>query len=565
MKLNKKTYIGLLLLMSGSLCCISCEDALTENPDSYYTREDFFTNSSNASLAITGIYYALTDIYGDKDGQGLPCSDDIYYPSGGAVTDNTRRDIGQYMLTSSNAWIEAVWKGKYEQLNRANYCIANIEQMHGYSKDDELKKLVAEAKFLRAQAALDLVRYWGDVPFKTVYSSDYQNAYQPRTDREEIYDQIVEDLNVAKEALPWADKSATPEKASQGAARALLMRALLARTGYSLQMDGTLTRPSDEVRKQYFKDIISEWEAFEENGYHGFYEGSYEALFRSFSEGTLDCKESLFEVAFYYPGTKGNWGTYNGPFVAAPKLNSSSESEKFMGRANGTYRVVPEWKSFFETDTKGNAIDQRRDVAVCTYRYNWDGEEYKHVKVEEKNGRNWYPGKWRREWMPIGYKDPNCTDVNYCLLRYADVVLMAAEAYNETGNTPKAWELLNKVRARAGATEVNSIDEYKAVHPNLYALPFFNNGGADDFRTALYWERGFELAFEGHRKYDLIRWGVLAEALQLFGKNTSVNTDTSVNYLAGQNFRKGKHELFPIPLDEMQVNFKLEGKNNPGY
>ena len=87
---------------------------------------------------------------------------------------------------------------------------------------------------------------------------------------------------------------------------------------------------------------------------------------------------------------------------------------------------------------------------------------------------------------------------------------------------------------------------------------------ADDagkFRTALYWERGFELAFEGQRKYDLIRWGVIKEALTLFSSRSSVKS----SYPAGDNFQKGKHELFPIPLDELQLNPMFESKNNPNY
>lgn len=98
-------------------------------------------------------------------------------------------------------------------------------------------------------------------------------------------------------------------------------------------------------------------------------------------------------------------------------------------------------------------------------------------------------------------------------------------------------------------------------------MPYFNSGSAaDDFRTALYWERGLELAFEGQRKYDLIRWGILAQALKLMDeKGTAANSGSEKAYVAADNFKTGQHELFPIPLDEIQVNYKLENKNNPGY
>lgn len=132
-----------------------------------------------------------------------------------------------------------------------------------------------------------------------------------------------------------------------------------------------------------------------------------------------------------------------------------------MGRANGFFIVVPEWRNFFE------ASDKRRDVAICTYRYTWNGTKKEHVK-EERSAGSWYVGKWRREWMPkeSWNKNINYADVNYCPLRYADVVLMAAEAYNETGtDRQKAWDLLNSVRTRAEATSITeaNYDEMMSI------------------------------------------------------------------------------------------------------
>lgn len=546
----------LIYFLLAGLSFTSCQDMLEENPDSYYKREDFFVNAGNAELAVMGIYNVLPTIYGDKDGMVFPCSDDTYYVNG-TTSDNTRRDIAHYILKPSNTWIYTVWKGKYEELNRANYTINGIESMKGYNNDETLKKFVGEAKFLRAQASFDLIRYWGDVPFKTTYTDGYEDSYLPRTDREDIYDQVIEDLKFAKENLPWATESSSPERATQGSARALLMRVLLTRAGYSLRPDGTLKRPDENLRKEYFESVITEWEAFKANGYHDFYNGGYVELFKGFSAGVLNSKESLFEVAFLVNKNKGIWGTCNGPLVDAPNI-LPTESGKFMGRANAMFRVVPEWKDFFEEN------DVRRDVMVCTHSYSWDAEAYNHKLVEQKNRKNWYPGKWRREWMPIGYTDPNNTSVNYCMLRYADVVLMAAEAYNELGETSIAWDLLNSVRERAGATKITS-DNYSTLlkSPKVYNLDFIDDSDeVGRFRTALYWERGFELAFEGQRKYDLIRWGILKEALVLFGDNTNSQVNS---YVAGKNFQKGKHELFPIPEDELQINYKLDNQNNPGY
>lgn len=549
-------YFIYISALAAAVSLTACSDLLTEDPDSYYERDEFFTSVDKVEMAVTGIYNALPAIYGERDGMSLPASDDIYYPNG-TTSDNGRRDVGHYTVRTNNTWVSGVWDGKYNVINRANYTISGIETMKSWQSNEALMRLRAEAMFLRAQSALDLVRYWGDVPFKTTYTDGYENAYGPRVPRSDIYDIIVADLKNAVEHLPWADEVGTPERASKGAARALLMRALLSRAGYSLQPDGTLSRPDGATRRMCYEEVVRQWEAFEASGVHGFCDTGFDGLFMGFSEGTLDTRESLFEIAFLTGKNNGYWGTYNGPAVTAPQI-STTENAKYMGRANAMFRVVPEWKGFYEES------DVRRDVTICTYSFAWNNDSKSHVKTDQRNPRNWYPGKWRREWMPPGYADPNKTDVNFCILRYADVVLMAAEAYAELGDAPKAWELINRVRERAGATAVTSAnykDFYKA--PKVHDLPFISDSDeAGRLRTALYWERGFELALEGIRKFDLLRWGIMGDALKLFGEKTDSRI---ISYTAGSNFIKGKHELLPIPQDEMQVNKYLQNINNPGY
>lgn len=538
----------------------SCE--LDEKPTSYYEKDAYFQTYNHAKMAVVGIYdcLAIDKHYGQFE-MAMPASDDTYYING-TGTDNTRRDIAHYTVKTTNTWIADLWKYKYMGIDRANYAIENIKKMEGYEESTELQELVAEARFLRAFLAFDLVKYWGDVPFKTEYTFSYNDINNGRVSREEIYDYIIDDLNFAKNNLQQASAELSPEVPSQGAAHVLLMRVYLQRAGYSLQQNGNLTRPDEAKRKEYFEAVITEWTTFQSKGYHGFYDGdnSFKELFIGYSAGVLNSKESLWEIAFNptgsgYKDNSGTWATYNGPLVEAPGAGAPKE---VMGRANAFFRVMPAWKDFFE------ANDKRRDVMICDYQYKWDADKKAHKKTVNKKLQDWYPGKWRREWMPLGFIDPNNTGVNYCPLRYADVVLMAAEAYNETGNTPKAWELLNDVRGRAGATKTNSLQEYKNVQKKLYDLPFFNGGdNADNFRTALYWERGFELAFEGQRKYDLLRWGILGDALKLF--QTKMDKSLNGKYVAGDNFVKGKHELFPIPLGELQANPALNNQNNPGY
>ena len=561
MKKYNLLYTALTLL---TVFFASCEDMLTEKPNSSYDKDGFFSTEAKADMAIMGIYNSISDYrhYGYYE-MAAHASDDTYYLAR-TGSDNQICDMVHYTTSSTNEWVKWLWALKNQGIDRANMTISGIQGMDGYGENKNLYALEGEARFLRAFLAFDLVKYWGDVPFKTDYSSGYDDAFGGRVNRELIYDQIIEDLNFAKSNLEWATAASSPERATQGAARALLMRVWLQRAGYSLQQNVQMTRPDDATRKRYFEAVLNEWEEIQKNGYHGFYDGGYEALFKSYSEGVLNSKESIFEIAFFHQqGSRngGAWGIYNGPQVAEPTGISPTEANNYMGRANGFFITVPEWKAFFEES------DARRDVSICTYRYTWANNQ--HTKQERSAG-SWYPGKWRREWMTpeTRNKNMNYGDVNLCVLRYADVVLMAAEAYNETGSTPEAWRLLNNVRQRAGATAYTdaNYEELMAARKKTHALPFISDGDAQGkFRTALYWERGFELSFEGQRKFDLIRWGVLADALKLFGEKSSVNKKDNKPYPAYQNFVTGKHELLPIPLAEIQSNPKLEGKNNNGY
>lgn len=597
MKKNKLVYVLGALLSMG---VVSCD--LTEKPTSFYEMDTYFTTADKAKMAVIGIYDCLA-AEGSYGQYVMPfaSSDDMYMVRGTATGDGTRRDISHYALTSSNTWVASVWNYIYEEIDRANTAIAGIEKMPGYENSDELKELVAQARFLRAFLAFDLVRYWGDVPFKTTSTGSFGDTAQPRTEREKIYDQIIIDLDFAKIHLKPGNEVASSEVPCRGAARALLMRVYLQRAGYSLdRTTRTLTRPDDATRKNYFDAVIEEWKAFGTEGYHNFYGAGYEELFKNYSKLVLNNQESLWEIAFEpNNGQKDNagyWATYNGPLVDAPDAGSGAANQNFFGRANAFFIVLPYWGDFYDDN------DVRRDVNFVDYVYRWVKKDKAQVKMSvcQEISKNMYryPGKWRREWMAPGFVDPNHTGVNYCPLRYADVVLMAAEAYNEINDTPKAWELLNDVRARAHATEINSSNYASLMKaPKVYDLPFISDGDeAGKFRTALYWERAFETAYEGQRKFDLIRWGVLGDALRaaqtyiegweeganLFkdvdknGKPTKLEEGESPavwdpvvwatqNYVAGHNFVDGKHELLPIPLAEIQSNAQLNGENNPGY
>lgn len=559
----KKSWTA--LMASVILVLTGCNDTLTEKPAGSYDEETYFDSAEHAEMAIYGILSSISDYthYGWYE-MATPASDDMYFTSR-TNSDNGIHDVVHYIATSTNSVTEKLWQLKYQALDRANRAIAGIEGMPEYGKSEKLKQLAGEARFLRALMAFDLVKAWGDVPFTTECTSTYEESFRPRTPREEIYDQIETDLEEAASRLLWASAGGSAERATAGAAHALMMRVEMQRAGYSLQLDGTISRPNESDRWNMFTKVIKHWETIESQGYHGFSAGGYDGLFKDLSYGKPENRENMWEVAMVQEQGRRNgsaWGIYNGPAVSEPTGIPSNEASTYMGRSNAMFIVVPEWREFYEEN------DVRRDINICTYRYNWNAEDREHVK-QERNNTSWYVGKWRREWMnPTDWnKNINYGDVNFVVLRYADMMLLAAEAYAETGETDKAWTLISKVRERSGASPVNSSSFSKVYNKALIShKPTFmgDNSELGKIRQALYFERGFEMCFEGVRKYDLLRWGCLYEALCLFGETSMVNAN-KLAYPAYRNFVKGHSELQPIPLKEIQSNPKLEGKNNPGY
>lgn len=547
--MKKLVYVSFILLF---IIVCSCVDTLTESPDSLYDLKNYFTNSDKANRAVLGVYdvFAKTQHYGHSE-MAAQAADDIHYLRDGASNDNSVRDISHYKFSTSNTTVEQLWQYKYMGIERANFALAGIRQMDLFKGGDQtLIKYEGELLFIRALLAFDLVKMWGDVPFKTSPTSLISEAYNPRVPRETIYQQIETDLDSAIVRLPWATASSSPERATKGAAHGLMMRVQLTRAGYSLKMDGTITRPDESLRQIYLNKAKSSWEAIRDNGYHGFYDKGYIQLFKDFSGQVLNSKESLFELAFqplsmgsYYEDT-GYWGVFNGPTV---DLGSK------WGRANSFFRVIPEWKNFYATG------DVRRDVNICTYKID------KSNNLVSVGTTEFSPGKWRREWTTSTYVDINGSSINFCLIRYSDVVLMAAEVYNELGNSSDAITLINTVRKRAGAEEIKSdLANYTSLFksPKVWDLDFIDDSAIDGkVRTILYWERGFELCYELLRKNDLIRWGYLSKAIQMTGLKSSVKT----YYYAKDYFKTGMHELLCIPLNELQINSALENKNNPNY
>ncbi|TZF86101.1 RagB/SusD family nutrient uptake outer membrane protein (plasmid) [Pedobacter sp. BS3] len=526
----------------------SCKKWLEEKPYSLYSTNTYFTSVDEATKAVLGVYEAMSNLntYGFYMSLVYDIDSDIAQMDGSGLS-NDNRTIAHYNVTPNHSYILASWKLLYQGIDRANLVIQKIPEMALYqngsdSQKTELKRLLGEAQFLRGLYYFDLVRLFGDVPFKLKFTEATDDMQPARTDREEIYDQIITDMKAAEEVVPWASAKATDERVSKGAVKGILARVYLFRGGYSLRQNGTMQRPANY--KDYYAAALQETKEIMQSGEHAL-NTSYENIFRNYCNLTLEPKESMFEVALYNTtganANSGYIGTWNSPICDA----ASS-----YGRANSFYKVIP---LFQKSYAKG---DLRKDVAVAAFQITATNtiSAFDTTK-SNSNDAKWAPGKWRRNWQGTSYKDQNNTDINWVLLRYADVLLMRAEAENEVNDGPNsdAYNAINMVRRRGFGKDINTVDPTVDLPGGL---------NKEDFLARVQKERAYELCFEGWRRMDLIRWNILGSTLR--ATEAAVKKYRSnFPYVAGTYFVDNKHELYPIPQKERDLDPNLT--QNPGY
>lgn len=500
--------------------------------------------------AVLGVYEVMSHnkTYGFYMSLVFDIDSDLGFMEG-ANFSNDNRTLAHYNSAPTHNYTTDAWREIYRGIDRANVAIDRIPKMDllntgSETEKAELKRCLAEAKFLRGLYYFDLVRFFGDVPFKTTSTKAEDDMKLPRTDREIIYDQIIKDMTEAIEDIPEVSAKSNDERVSKGAVKGVLARVYLGRGGYSLRQNEQMERPSNYL--DYYREARRLTKEIIDGGQHEL-NASYETVFKNYAELKLEPKESMFEVAFYnvsgQAANSGFIGTWNSPIVAAGAS---------YGRANAFYRISPLLYN------KYNNADTRKDIAIATYEINVSGQKIDLSTQNLANTRKWTPGKWRRDWQGTSPKDLNNTDINWVLLRYSDVLLMFAEAENEIngpGNNAEgdAYWYLNMVRRRAYGVDVNTVSALADLPSNL---------DKNQFLEKVKEERALELCFEGFRKFDLIRWNELGVSLRNAERDLKLLIP-SFPYIAGTYFVDNKHELYPIPQKERDININLT--QNPKY
>lgn len=539
----------------------SCADFLKGEPEVAFSKETFFVDTVKLSMASLGVYEILSQevTYG-RDIPVLDVGADLMLTrtlSASPIGTNPTQ-IGVYNISPTAGYIAGVWHQLYNGVNRANVAISNSQKLLSSSNaavQKSARKYVAETKVLRAFYYMDIVRRWGDAPLRTE-ETILENSYSVRVPKKLIYDQIIRDLEEAVLDLPWHDEDPSMEgRLNKGSALGLLARACLFAGGYSLDMDGVMRRP-DNYMDYYTKAEIYTYELVN-SGKHAL-NPSYENVFYNLCQNVLEPKESMFEIDFAY---------LNGNTTHVGRIGSYTIGVTIIGK-DDLYNVKPQIFTHYHAYSKYDAADLRGDLSVA--RYALKGIDFTPDLIATNNSTDWGIAKWRRDWHSPKPLNRNYTDVNYPMLRYAEVLLMRAEALNELngGPTDEAIELVNKVRRRGygkGLDEPSSLADV----PAKYLV------NKDAFFNFLTEEYAREFLGEHGRKFHLIRWNLLKQKLDEVGDFFDLPENYKVyhslkcvengGFLARQLFVTGKHELWPIPFSEVTTSNGHITTNNPGY
>jgi tetratricopeptide (TPR) repeat protein len=502
------------LVLAGIGIASACADYLDVPVNGQVPDTEFYKTDSDAVIALSAVYDGLSNSYNHIWAsmyllREIP-SDDTH--AGGADGNDQagHQQIDDFIHESTNDQILPAWRNQWATIYRANKVVDRT------TGDSPLKKrVIAEAKFLRAFIYFDLVTFWGKVPLvlTEVLPADYATLKE-REETSVIYAQIEKDLTEAIVDLPERNEygGADRFRASKGAAQALLGKVHLYQEEYDEAAD-------------LFDAVIATGE----------YELERLAIF-NFSKSTEFGKESLFEIN-YVSTQQYDWGNY--PWGGPTEDNIIVQ---LMGPRNvdGTPFSAPAGDSITLGWGFCNPTGELYDAYVDAGDVNRRMTFVQSVAEFQGAGGIWTPDDWdfdgvlRRKYGHFTTDSgPPITELNHTtnwrLIRFADVLLMAAEAHalKDTPDEAQALEYLNDVRQRPGTN-----------------LPDVVGASGAALFDAIVLERRLELSFEGHRFADLVRWGLADDELSDLG------------------FTSNKNELYPIPNQDV---IAIGMEQNPNY
>lgn len=539
--MNKKYSLAVLALGSLALGATvsSCEDFLDQTSESELTTETVFNSVYYTGLRINKTYGLLGQ--DQTYSQVIPIvaglNTDIELVDGlGASnsTANSERGVMNYNATPQ-MWekgLKRVWEGLFGIIEDCNLNIEGIRASSltngGGSEQTQMRRYLGETLTLRAMCYLDLIRLYGDVPLKLESSkSDLSNVYNSKADRDVILDSLLLNLEEAIELLPWAYDASdyTTERITRGYACALYAQVALTRAGYAIRESakaGYVTatensdptyptqRPDDATRKSLYEKALVKLTAIINSGKHSL-NPSFEDEWYQVNQRTLDAvyKENIFEIPMGLSVT-GELG-----YTVGVRINGASTQYGPKGNSSGKLKIT--CMHLYSYDP----ADTRRDITCANYELKEEDGVLKEKTIDNKPFEiycaKWDIRKMNEAWRQaaLASTEKVMTGINVIRMRYSQVLLLYAETLNELAGPDAGYAGYAGITARQAVAMVHTraFDQADKSSAEAWvaALPSDKDGFLD---KGIAQEHAWELAGEGIRKFDLIRWNKLVSKIQ---------------------------------------------------
>lgn len=570
----------LLTLVTCTVFLVSCKDEFLEvNPTGSLANAQLATKAG-AEGALIGAYSALNGTFGNRfEGPNHWITGSICGGDANKGTDpgdySAINPIQRYETDATSGDLNNFWRSRYEGISRANEVLRLVAQATDVTAEDAAR-MNGEARLLRGHYYFDLKKHFNSIPYidETLVTGE-EIALVPNTPN--VWDKIEADFQFAFNNLPETMSQAG--RNNKWAARAYLGKAYLYQGKWS-------------EAKAAFDDVIANGQTVngKKYGLVPFYAEIYNAANDNHEEAVFDVESAMnsgsTQNANYfddlnYPYNTGSDGPGNCCGFNQPSFDLANAFRTSAGLPllDGSYNddanaLVHDYNIETSDDFTPDAgpVDPRLDHSIGR-------RSIPYLDWIPHPGKAWirnqaYAGPYSpKKYIYYKSQENTLTDgsswtrgyatMNYTIIRFADVLLMAAEAEVELGNLEKAREYVNMVRARAANPDswVKNPDGTDAANYQieLYNDPWTDQGVA---RTAVRFERRLELSGEGHRFFDLVRWGIAAETLNAYLANEA---KILVTKFGGASFTSGKNEYFPIPQTQIDIQGSDVLTQNPGY
>ncbi|QMU27535.1 RagB/SusD family nutrient uptake outer membrane protein [Adhaeribacter radiodurans] len=575
--MKKSIILGSSILLS---ILSSCSDSFLDvKPKAALTIDALTTNKGVNSLLVGA--YSLLDGWATAEGAyrsyqssadnwvyGSVASDDAY--KGTIAGDQPPISlIEQGNISSDNIYFRGKWRGMYDGIARTNDVLQTLAKVTDVT-DAERLQITAEARFLRGHYHFELKKMFNMVPYidETIYNPNDLESTK-KTNTEDIWPKIVADLTFAYDNLP--PKQTQPGRASKWAAGATLAKAYLFQKKYTeakTLLDAIVASNQFRLMDRYHDNF----RAVTNNNAESIFEVEH-----SVNDGASGGENGNVGATLNYPYGGGGVTTCCGFFQPSQNLVNAFKTdagglpllETFNNEDVTSDQGIEATQPFTPYD---GTVDPRLDWTVGRRGIpflDWGVHPGKTYVRDQAYGGPYSPKKHVMYRSDVGTNtfagNPRLNANNYRLIRYSHVLLWLAEVETELGNLEAARGYVNQIRRRAANPDgfVKNADGTPAAKYviNEYTAPWTDQALA---RKAVQFEERLEFGMEGHRRFDLVRWGIAAETLN----NYYATESKKRSYLAGVQFIPGKHEYFPIPLQEI-LNSKANGQNtltqNPGY